>query len=209
MRPGRNLDVASASIGIVTIVKGSYQPPPDVNFPALVQDSIDDGEDDLVKELASPTSGNGAGASYFENVREIEVIKLQTTPKEIPESESLPMIVWIVGSIGAAVVLASCLFLFIWRRKKLKDDKYNVMEREIKNVRTRKGGLSRTRFNERQDSFTPIPLAGNGDGDELYLPHMSSRKQMRDECTVATASTSHSTGNSTEGPDEYSAQTPQ
>uniref|UniRef100_A0A7S4QQ76 Uncharacterized protein n=1 Tax=Ditylum brightwellii TaxID=49249 RepID=A0A7S4QQ76_9STRA len=172
--------------------KGYYQPPPEVDFPALIQDSISDGSDELVKVLSDSLSSNSAGAAFFQNMWEIEVMKMPITPKEIPESTSIPTFVWIVGSIAAAYLLAFCLFLFIWRWRKRKDDKYNMMEREIESVRSRKEALPEVKAGKKQNSFrriVPLTLTCKKDNDELYMSPRHWEIQGQDECSIASAST--------------------
>eukprot|EP00957_Ditylum_brightwellii_P116851 8913438-Ditylum_brightwellii.AAC.1 len=47
---------SSSSIGIIATITGQYQPPPDINFPVLVQDTIDAGGETFIGDLANPSS---------------------------------------------------------------------------------------------------------------------------------------------------------
>jgi len=64
----RSLQGSSASINIVTTITGLHLPPPEIDFPTLVVDSIDSNGAKLIDKLK-----NGANTDYFGNAKEIEV----------------------------------------------------------------------------------------------------------------------------------------
>lgn len=83
----RRLPRKSAAIGLTTTVTGSHRPPPNIDFAALVEDSIDRESDKLQKDLAEKKAEaqGGSGSSYFENLEEIKAeVIITPSPTSAP-----------------------------------------------------------------------------------------------------------------------------
>jgi len=71
---GRLLQSTATSVEITTIVTGKHQPPPEVDFPVLVSDALNEGNEDFIEKIkVPPPSESGtdeqAELSYFQHVK--------------------------------------------------------------------------------------------------------------------------------------------
>lgn len=135
-REREHLENPKYSLDVTVKITGEYQPPPEIKFNKVVQDSFDNDAEVLVETLR--TSGN----DKFENITHVEVKRVEkvatpvrpvfdstlfntdsirdTTPTE-KESE-VPMTFTVYGIIGVAVLGTGIVLLYFWQKKYLLKD---------------------------------------------------------------------------------------
>eukprot|EP00957_Ditylum_brightwellii_P007440 562838-Ditylum_brightwellii.AAC.1 len=151
---------SSSSIEIVTTITGQYRAPPKINFPALVEDSIDTGSSELKRELKeNQLDDNGeVYGGYFDEISDVTsrpvnpIILLEqetTSPPTTAPSDKSPThlgkgnyFTITISLIGGFVLLFACiLFLILLKRRRMKtdsicDESDERLKRQISSSRT-------------------------------------------------------------------------
>ena len=112
---------SSSSLDISTGITAEYKPPPQVDFDALVQDSIDSHSDQLISKLAkNPTFSS---VKKITSVHPVKNEAKQVTPEAPPLTDNTTMLIIIISSVVGAILFLACVIFAVTRAMNKKDEK--------------------------------------------------------------------------------------